>query len=137
MGPLPVKNCRKFAAGMTLIEVLIALAIVAIVLTAVIKTVTQSIRATSYLQNKTIAMWVGVQAINEARLGLLALSPASDKEAYQTTMLGREWYWQGGQTETPNKRIRKIIINVFATNPENAEEATPLVTLESYVYREE
>lgn len=134
MGELPVKHYLK-QAGLTLIEVLIALAIAAIALTAVIKATSQNIRGTSYLQDKTIAMWVGQEVLAEARVGLL---PVSDEVKVQaTSMLGRDWYWRISKTDTPNKRIKKILVDVFSHDPTEDDNVTPLVTLESYVYREE
>jgi general secretion pathway protein I len=125
----------KNVAGLTLIEVLIALAIVAIAMTAVIKAASQNIRATTYLQDKTIATWVGQQVLNEVRVGTLNL-PGDDKLNQMTNMLGREWTWEASQVQTANKRIYKIEVNVFANKHEN-DEATPIVTLESYVYHEQ
>lgn len=131
------KHYRKdaFASvrGLTLIEVLIALAIIAIAMTAVIKATSQNIRGTSYLQDKTMAMWVGQQVMNEARVGLRKLPDSSDKLHDVTNMLGRDWYWQASQEETPNKRIRKISVNVY-THEADDEESAPIVSLESYVY---
>jgi general secretion pathway protein I len=120
-------------AGMTLIEVLVALAIVAIAMTAVIKATTQTVRGTGYLETKTMAMWVGKQVLNEARLGLLSLP--SDKLKAKTLMLGREWHWQASKEATPNKHIDKLMVNVYANEPDD-EDISPLISLESYVYRE-
>ncbi len=72
-------NCcpsQRFQAcvGLTLIEVLIALAIVGIAMTAIIKATSQNIRSTAYLQNKLIAMWVGQQVSNEMLAGITSSS---------------------------------------------------------------
>lgn len=138
MGTSPINCCHRHArvVGLTLIEVLIALAIIGIAMTAIIKATTQNIRSTAYLQNKTIAMWVGSQVLNEARAGILKLPDAPDKRKQMTTMLGQDWYWQANQEATPNKRIYKITVSVFAHENENEEE-TPLIRLESYVYHAE
>ena len=136
MAKLPVKHCLKSIAGLTLIEVMISLAIVAIAMTAAIKAVSENIRATNYLQEKTMALWVGEEVMNESRLGLLTLPSTSETMIHQTEILGRNWYWEVGQVGTPNKHIRKIVVNVFARDPAQ-EESTPIVKLESYVYRAE
>jgi general secretion pathway protein I len=125
---------KKFAyriEGLTLIEVLIALAIIGIALTAIIKAVSQSIRATTYLQEKTIALWVGEQVLNEARVGILSLDE-SDQTKHKIMMLTKNWYWQANQISTPNLHIKKIEVKVF-TNVD--EDAKPLISLESYVYQ--
>lgn len=122
---------QKNSAGLTLIEVLIALAIIAIALTAVIKASSQSIRATTYLQEKTIAYWVGEQVLNETRAGVLSLN-ASEESRRMTTMLNRNWYWQAKIIPTPNLHIKKIEVKVYASKEDNND---PLIFLESYVYQ--
>lgn len=119
--------------GMTLIEVLIALAIVAIAMIAVIKATGQNIRGTNYLQDKTIAMWVGQQVVSEARIGMLVIPNPPDKLKQTTKMLGEEWYWQASLADTPNKKIKKIQVKVFAEDTDD-DDATPIINLESYKY---
>ena len=131
MAVLPVKHCPK-QAGLTLIEVLIALAIVGIAMTAIIKATSQHIRATTYLQNKMVAAWVGEQVLNEVRAGVLTLPDDGEKLKQKTTMFDREWYWQAERHDTPNLHINKISVEVFANN--NDEDVSPMVSLESYVY---
>lgn len=117
--------------GLTLIEVLIALAIIAIAMTAVIKAGSQSIRGTTYLQEKTMAMWAGQQALNEIRAGAKKFAANEDiKQAI--TMLGKDWYILLRQEETRNKHIKKISAKVFTQEIES--ESGPMVSLESYLY---
>lgn len=122
--------------GLTLIEVLIALAIVGIAMTAVIKSTSQNINATSYLQKKTVAMWVAQQVINEARVDLLKMGSSSGRQKLTTHMLGQDWYWQTEEEETPNHRIKKITVKVFE-NENEEDEVAPITILESYIYHEE
>jgi len=116
--------------GLTLIEVLIALAIISIALTAVIKASSQNIRSTTYLQNKTMAMWVGQQVLNEARAGVLKLPNPSDSLKESTSMLGHDWYWDVHQEETPNKHIYLAQVKVYAHED---DEDNALITLETYL----
>jgi general secretion pathway protein I len=127
-----VKNPAKLPQGLTLIEVLIALAIVSIAITAAIKASTQTINSTRYLQQKTIATWAGEQIINEARLGIIQLPAAPDTFEQTVNALGQHWYIKANQAETPNKRIWKL--NVAVYEHEVVDDETPLVTLTSYRY---
>ena len=127
----------KHASGLTLIEVMIALAIISIALTSIIKAASQNIRSTTYLEDKTIAMWVGAEVINEARVGVLTFSDPGNTLKQTSHMLGRDWYWQAIEEETPNKHIKKIEVSVFANKNDEANEAQSLVTLASYVYHEQ
>jgi general secretion pathway protein I len=131
------RSLKERSAGLTLIEVMIALAIVGISMTAIIKAASQNIRSTGYVQNKSIAVWVGQQVINEARVNLLQLPNPPDKLKQTTTMLHHEWLWTAAQESTPNTRIKKAIVKVFANADADEEETTPSVILESYVYHEE
>lgn len=131
-----IRSWQKNERGMTLIEVLIALAIVGIAMTAVIKATSQHIRGTNYLQNKMTAMWVGELIMNEIRTGVRQLPRPSDKLKGHTKMLHKEWYWQAECEETPNKRIKQIAVSVYEHENEAKEEEDPvaLIHLESYIY---
>lgn len=133
MAILPTKRFPKAQEGLTLIEVLIALAIIAIALTAVIKATSHSIRSTAYLEDKAEAGWVAQQIINEIRVGVLKLPESADSLDQSTQMLGRDWYWSASQQATPNRRIKKIIVSVYRQAAENTERS-PIITLESYTY---
>lgn len=124
---------KKTLSGMTLIEVLIALAIVSIAVTAVIKATSQNIRATNYLQNKTMAMWVGKLVMSEAQTGVMHLPEPGDSIKKSMEMLGRNWYWQAYREPTPNKHIHKIHVQVYERESED-EDSTPIVNLEGYLY---
>lgn len=120
----------KNNAGFTLIEVLIALAILAIALTAIIKSTGQNIKDTTYLQNKTLAAWVGTEVVNRARANLIKLPIAPDALKDETEMLNQQWPWQASMEETPNPHIKKIVVDVFtSTNPDS------IAHLESYLYQ--
>lgn len=116
--------------GFTLIEVLVALAIVAIAMTAIIKATSQNIRATGYLEQKTMALWAGQEILTKARLNLIKLSDNAVDTRNNLTMLNQTWYWQAEQEKTPNPRIKKITVRVFA----NEETETSMINLSSYVY---
>lgn len=122
--------------GFTLIEVLIALAIVSIAMTAIIKTTVQNIRASMHLQNKTQAMWIAKEVMNEVKLGLIVLPNDGEVLKKTTHMLNKDWYWHAVRQSTPNKRIHKIAIKVYAVEneDEDEEEGTPLLVLENYQY---
>ena len=84
MSAANVYRNRCVQAGLTLIEVLIALAIVSIAMTAIIKATSQNIRSTQYLEHKTLAAWVGEEVLNKARVELLRLPFPPDKQRDST-----------------------------------------------------
>lgn len=114
--------------GLTLIEVLIALSIVSIAMTAIIYAASQQIRTMQYLQNKSIANWVGQQVFNEVRAGIFNF-PSDERQ--KTVVLDQEWYWQINKEDTANYRIKKITVAVYANQSPNAQ---ALANLEGYIY---
>lgn len=101
----------KATHGLTLIEVLIALAIVSIAMTAIIKATGDHIRSTAYLKSKTTAFWVAEQVMTEIRLGVIAV-PDDDGVSNTTDMLNQTWRWQANKTSTGNARIKKVTVEV-------------------------
>lgn len=117
--------------GLTLIEVLVALAIIGIALTAIINASASNIRATTHVQNKIEARLIATLILNEVRAGILEVP--SDRPLNQKTQaLNRDWYWQAEATATPNPDIKKMSVSV-ADNP--SEEAPILMRMETYVYQ--
>lgn len=101
----------KNLKGFTLIEVLLALTIIAIALTALIKSTAQTVAGTTRLKEKTISHWVAMQAVTSIQLGLLEI-PATQEITQVTTMLGQRWYWRARLKPTPVKYMQQINITV-------------------------
>ena len=121
----PVKKNQ----GFTLIEILIALAILSISLTAIIKATSQNIKDTLYLQDKTIANWVAVNIMNEARLGLIKLAVEPGDLTKDVTMLGQQWTAHAYYVASRNPHIREIHVSVSKKSA-----AKPIATLTGYAY---
>lgn len=124
---------QRTMSGMTLIEVLVALAIAAIALTAVIKAASENIRGTAHLQNKTIALWVGQEVMSEVQLGLLKLPEDSTGDSGEMNMLGQDWYWRASEERSANARIIKLNVRVYAHEPHDEDESS-IIELDGYRY---
>lgn len=96
--------------GFTLIEVLLALSVIAIALTALFKATAQNISHTQRIKEKTISHWVAMQGVSMIQLGLLQLS--NQEVTKVTSMLGQRWYWRAKMNPTPIKSIQQITITV-------------------------
>ncbi len=127
-----VNGLMRTKLGLTLIEVLIALAILSIALTAMIKASSQTILDTLYLQNKMVANWVGMEVINETRAGVIKLPMAPARVEEERDRLGQTWLWRGQLTITPNTHIRAIQVDVFLPQTQQP----PLAHLTGYLYVE-
>jgi len=117
--------------GFTLIEVLIALAIISISLTAIIKATSQNIKDTVYLQDKMVANWVALQVINEARVNLIKLSPQVESTNKEIEALGKTWTSETTLIDTPNPKIKEIVVTVS-----RKKDNVKLATIKSYKYFE-
>lgn len=95
--------------GFTLIEVLLALAVVAIALTALLKASSQNVIHMNQIKEKSISHWVAMQGITAIQLGLIPIQ--SNQEISQvTTLLGQRWYWRAKLSATPVKTTQQITI---------------------------
>ncbi len=100
----------RAARGFTLIEVLVALAIVAIGMAAVLEALTSSANTTMYLQDKTLAGWVALNRIETVRLsGSVPQAGTSDDDI---TYAGQSWEWQQKVTTTQIPGMVQIEVDV-------------------------
>ena len=97
--------------GFTLLEILVALAILAIALASVIKVSSNQSVNTAHLRDKTLAHWVAMNQITQ--LQLTGQWPAIGKTRGTEEMGPHEWHWQAVVTETPDVRVRQVQIDVF------------------------
>jgi general secretion pathway protein I len=105
-----------FARGFTLVEVLVALAIVAFGLTALFTTTNQTARASGYLREKTLAEWIALNRITETRLA--GQVPTDEKQTGKTEYAGQTWRWELETIQTPVPGIVRLEARVaLASNP--------------------
>jgi general secretion pathway protein I len=96
--------------GFTLIEVLVALAIVAIGMAAVLGALSSAAGSVSYLRDKTFAQWVALNRIATLRLsGQMTVVGNSDGD---TDFAGRSWHWRQEVTATEVPGVVRIDVRV-------------------------
>lgn len=83
--------CRRHS-GFTLIEVLIALFIIALGMGALLATLTSSADAAAHLREKSLAEWIALNRVSEVRLA--SSRPASGTTRGTVEYAGRTWRWQ-------------------------------------------
>ena len=110
----------RAARGFTLIEVLVALAIVAIGMAAVMEALTSSANTAVYLQDKTFAEWVALNRLETVRLsGAIPTSGTSDDD---TDYAGRSWHWQQKVTNTKIRGMVKIEVDVRPADSKSSDD---------------
>jgi general secretion pathway protein I len=99
--------------GFTLIEVLIALAVIAISLGAVLSTSGSQARQATYLKQKTIAHWVAMNEIT--KLQVEKTFPDLGDEKGSTEMANHEWFWTRTTKELAiTKQVREVSFQIYA-----------------------
>ncbi|MGV6858514.1 MAG: type II secretion system minor pseudopilin GspI [bacterium] len=107
----PPKPSRRFKqGGFTLIEVVIALLIIALALAAIIRTTTTSTLNTAHLREKTFAHWVALNTLAELRLA--KAFPEVGVKTDDAEMAGEKWAVSITVSNTPEKTIRRVDVRV-------------------------
>jgi general secretion pathway protein I len=136
--------------GFTLVEVMVALAIVAMALPALIMLVMTQIDGAAHVRNKTYGMWIAENELT--RLNLLNNKERfpnfklSEKDSGNLDMMGLQWQWQFETTkaeEIPVEGVLKLEIGVAVLGvaiegagfkgASNLEKHDPIARLTGYV----
>jgi len=113
--------------GFTLIEVLAALVIVALGMIAAIQAVTQSARNGTYLRDKTLAHWIGMNVLTERRLQ--AAAPDVAESTGRVEFADQQWQWSMKVTQTQVASLRRIDIAVHRAE---TPDGTPLANVSGF-----
>jgi general secretion pathway protein I len=98
------------ARGFTLIEVLVALAIVTFGMAALLASLTSSADTASYLRDKSFAEWIGLNRIAELRVANRRASLG--KTTGTVEYAGRDWQWQQEVLELQVEGLRRVDVSV-------------------------
>jgi len=113
--------------GFTLMEVMVAVMILAVALPALIKSVGSNLNNVSHLKEKTVAEWVALNRITELQATHawpdVGLSNGTDTQA------GIEWRWQIKISETPEKDMRRVDVEVRLRQ----KDKNPIASLQGYL----
>ena len=114
-------NTRFYIKGFTLIEIMIALSVVAIGLTATLKAIHQEINAANMMQNKLLALWVLENKMAEIRLN--PILPDLGINQGQQSLFNQTWLWQTHTLTTANAKIRKVEISIFIATAKDKKDS--------------
>ncbi len=120
------------ARGFTLVEVMVALAIVAITLPALLMALYQQVDDAAYLRDKTLAEIVALNKLTEMRLVVASTrNIKAGKDSGEQTFVDRDWYWWAETTATEAGKVFRVDISV-ALSEERREQ--PLFKLTASMF---
>ena len=122
---------RERDGGFTLVEVMVALAIVALALPALLFALQQQVDATGYLRDKSMAHAVAANKLSEVRILALARGDLlKGRESGVVTMSERDWYWWMESKVTEVPLFYRLQVDV-ALGEEDAD--SPLYSLVAFL----
>jgi general secretion pathway protein I len=113
--------------GFTLIEVVVAVAVIAVGLMGTIKTVGTVTKNTAYLNERVIASWVAQNAMASYELNLEG--DAEKETTGSEEVAGIEWYWTKTLVNTQDPGIQRVEIDVRRNSAPDSQVYASLVSL--------
>ena len=104
--------------GFTLLEVMVALAVVAIALAALVKGGSQSAVTAAQLRDKSFAHWVAMNRVAELRLQLQW--PSTGESRSDEEMAKRRWYTLAKVIATEDPDLRRLEVEVRGSEEKDA-----------------
>ncbi|WP_295797638.1 type II secretion system minor pseudopilin GspI [uncultured Microbulbifer sp.] len=118
-------SCRRYQRGFTLIEVLVALVIFGVIAASVLKTLQDSVRQQTALEERLAANWVAQQTLSEIRMR--TDWPPLGKNTERVIVGEREWQVAAEVKSTSEPRMRHLIVQV------GWPDQTPILTIDSWM----
>lgn len=116
-----------YTNGFTLLEVLVALVLLAVALSAIMKTASENTINTAHLRDKYFASIVASNKL--AELQIAKTWPGVGLSNGRTELAKQKWQWKLKVEGTPDDRLRKIILTVALEQYED----NSLYRLTSYI----
>ncbi|PPE73161.1 type II secretion system protein GspI [Solimonas fluminis] len=112
------------SAGFTLLEMLVAVAVLAIAMGAIISGMARYADNAARLREKTVALWVAHNRLTE--LSLQRAWPDIGKSDGEVEMAGVKWKWEVEVKATPDTHLRRADISVRPSKARNKDAVASL-----------
>lgn len=108
---------RRRIKGFTLLEVMVALWIVALSLTAVTASMSQMITASQSMRDRTYASWIAQNRITELRLAVV--TPDVGASSGEVEFANADWAWRALVSETGVDDLYRVDVSVSIAGSDN------------------
>lgn len=126
------RTARRKSIGFSLVEVLLALFLVAMVIGVASEVAGNSVRNVSSLKESTFARWVALNQIERYKIevaqGAIASAGSDSGEAEMGNM---EWRWLREVTNSSSDTLLEIRVTVFRAD--DVAEDAPVILVKGYV----
>jgi len=108
---ISISEVRRRSRGFTLIEVLVALTILAVALAAAVRSAGVAADTTSDLKERLLAGWIAQDRL--AEYAVRPLWPDIGTRQGDADQAGMQFVWRETVSGTPNARFRRVEVQVF------------------------
>ena len=116
---IETKSNKIAVYGFTLIEVMVALVLLAFSLGAVLSSVNQSSFQLGQSRDRFHAHRVAMHVAGQYKV--LKIWPSTGKKEDTTKVGGADWKWEAQTSNTADKNVRRVLIKVFAPGSKDAD----------------
>lgn len=121
---------RQRIGGFTLLEVMVAMTVLALTMGAVIKAVGGYTANQAYMRDRTLGDWVAHNVLVEQQVK--DAWPSVGELKGTAEMGGREWRWIGTVSQTDEQDLRRLDVRI---RPLDAEDSEPIAVLSGFLRR--
>ena len=97
--------------GFTLVEVLVALVVVALGLTALMVAVNGTARTSGFLRDRSLAQWIALNRLTEVRLNVTKFGQNTDTG--ELDFGSRKWHYDTRYFDTSIPSMKRVVVRVY------------------------
>jgi general secretion pathway protein I len=118
--------------GFTLIEVMVAVAIVALAVSALLFSVGKQVESSDYLREKILAQWLALNILQQAQLTARVTEKfTDDQDSGDSKFANRDWRWEIQTTKTDDEDFARIDVKIYSAD--NDTDSDPIANTTGYL----
>ncbi len=125
-------NRKTSARGFTLIEVMVALVVVALALPALLTLVMNQLDGTAMIREKTKAFWVAENQLTRLRLQdslIPGFTPPQSSNG-EVDLAGEAWFWRIDMEDSGTPNLPRVVVSVARAS----EREEVVASLSGFIY---